>query len=376
MGSTFQPYSKTSGTYTPFNFSYYFCHKFGKQPSTYKTLRVLFKDSVLEKLKKEYTLVHESKVAYLNKDKVEEATTIFGFEGNEILIYLERSKLVDAFGEDTDDEWATNDFARDIKSKALTVMVLYSDKKELEKVLKMLEKHDEEKKNNVNLIVGSPSEGFGLREFHTKLPSKEIDLELNYGKEFLPKHKTIIKRLSQLNDTGLIILNGKPGTGKTTYIKYLTTLIDKRIIFVPPNMAEGITAPSFLPFLLENKNSVLIIEDAEKVVGSRDSNDTNNGVSNILNMTDGILGDCLSIQIIATLNTEREKIDPALLRKGRLIVDHEFKELPEDNVKRLFEKLNIKKENVKPLTLTEIYNHDEEDRNEEKPKKFIGFKAN
>lgn len=376
MEGIFQPYSKTSGTYTPFNFSYYFCHKFGKQPSTYKTMRLLFKDTIIEKLKKEYKLIHEGKVAYLNKDKVEEATTIFGFEGNEIIVYLERSKLVDAFGEDTDEEWATNDFARDVKSKALTVMILYTDKKELNKVVEMLERYNEEKKNNVNLIVGSPSEGFGLREFHTKLPSKEIDLELNYGEEFLAKHKTILKRLGQLNDTGLVVLNGKPGTGKTTYIKYLTTLIDKRIIFVPPNMAEGITAPSFLPFLLENKNSVLIIEDAEKVVGSRDSSETNNGVSNILNMTDGILGDCLNIQIIATLNTEREKIDQALLRKGRLIADHEFKELPEDNVKRLFEKLKIKKEVTKPLTLTEIYNYDEEDREEEKPKKFIGFKVN
>lgn len=375
MDKDFQPYSQTSGTYSPFNFSYYFCYKFKKQPSTFKTLRVLFKDNLIDKLSKDYELIHEGKVAYYNKNKIEEATTCYGFEGKEIIIYLERSKIVDAFGEDTDDEWSTNDYSRDIRSKALTVMILYTDPKELEKVVKMLEKYDEEKKNNVNLIVGSPAEGFGLREFHTKLPSEEIDLELNYGKDFLPKHKIILKRLGKTNDTGLIVLNGKPGTGKTTYIKYLTTLIDKKIIFVPPSMAEGITAPSFLPFLLENKNSVLIIEDAEKVVGCRDSNDTNNGVSNILNMTDGILGDCLNIQIIATLNTDREKIDPALLRKGRLIADHEFKELPEDNVKRLFEKLNIKKE-VKPLTLTEIYNHDEEDRKDDKPKKFIGFKAN
>ena len=92
-----------------------------------------------------------------------------------------------------------------------------------------------------------------------------------------------------------IVISGKAGTGKTTYIKYLTTLLKKKVIFVPPNMTEGITAPNFLPFLMENKNSILVIEDAEKVIGSRESNDTNNGVSNILNMTDGILGDCLNI---------------------------------------------------------------------------------
>jgi len=140
-------------------------------------------------------------------------------------------------------------------------------------------------------------------------------------------------------------------------------------------MAEGITAPNFLPFLLENKNCILVIEDAEKVIGTRESNDTNNGVSNILNMTDGILGDCLNIQIIATLNTTKEKIDPALLRKGRLIADYEFKELPIEKVKKLFEVLKIKEEVKKPLTLTEIYNYEDEENSTEKkdPPRRIGF---
>jgi ATP-dependent 26S proteasome regulatory subunit len=211
-----------------------------------------------------------------------------------------------------------------------------------------------------------------LREFTTKLPCKEVDLELNYGKEFAKKHEIILERLNKQNGSGLVVLNGKPGTGKTTYIKYLTTQIEKRIIFVPPSMAESLTGPNLLPFLMENKNSILIIEDAEKVIGCRESSDTNNSVSNILNMTDGILGDCLSLQVIATLNTPREKIDKALLRKGRLIAEHEFQELSEENVKKLFDKLKIKKEVTKPLTLTEIYNHDEDDQVTE-PKKYIGF---
>lgn len=373
----YQPYTKSSGAYTPFNHSYYFCHKFGKQPHTYKPLRILYKDSIVGKLEKEYDLIFKCTAAYPNKDKYEEAASVYAFEGPEIIIYLERAKLLDSVDELVDDEYTASDVSRDIKSKALTVYILYTQEKELEKVINMLERHEEEKKNNVNLIIGTPGEGYTLREFTTKLPAKEIDLELNYGQDFVKKHKTILNRLSQTNGSGLVVLNGKPGTGKTTYIKYLTTLINKRIIFVPPTMAEGLTGPHLLPFLLENKNSILIIEDAEKVIGCRESSDTNNSVSNILNMTDGILGDCLSLQVIATLNTPRDKIDKALLRKGRLIAEHEFKELPEDNVKRLFEKLKVKKEVTKPLTLTEIYNHQEDDvAASDEPKKFIGFQTN
>ena len=334
---------------------------------------MVYKDSIIKKLEKEYKLIHKHLVAYPNKNKIEQSVSVYGFEGDEILIYLERSKLLESFEEVADDEFASSDVSRDVKSNAVNVYILYTNEKEFEKVIGMLERQETEKKNNINLIVGAPGEGYTLREFSTKLPSKEIDLELNYGKEFVKKHQTIIERLNQQNGSGLVVLNGKPGTGKTTYIKFLTTQIDKRIIFVPPSMAESLTGPNLLPFLMENKNSILIIEDAEKVIGCRESSETNNSVSNILNMTDGILGDCLSLQVIATLNTPREKIDKALLRKGRLIAEHEFKELPEENVKRLFEKLKIKKDVTKPLTLTEIYNHDEDDQVTE-PKKYIGFK--
>ena len=76
--------------------------------------------------------------------------------------------------------------------------------------------------------------------------------------------------------------------------------------------------------MMKYPDSVLIIEDAEKVVRNRNGNGNETAVSNLLNLSDGILGDCLKTQIVATFNTERQLIDKALLRKGRLIAEYKF----------------------------------------------------
>jgi len=373
----YQPYAQSNSTYNPFNYMYYYCWKFGIQPNLCKSIKLVYKIDCIEKLEKNFSRVFETTVTYKNKKSIKNVPTYWVFEGNETLIMVERSRLLNT-GETTEelnyDDDFYSDYSRDINSNTVSVNILYNKKSQLEHALEFFEPLDEKNKSNIFLITGSHSEGFYLRDFAVKLYDEEIDLELNYGKDFTKKHKTIVDRLNTLNDTGLVVLNGKPGTGKTTYIKYLTTLVDKKVIFVPPVMAEGVTAPNFLPFLLDNKNSILVIEDAEKVIGSREASDTNNGVSNILNMTDGILGDCLNIQIVATLNVPREKIDQALLRRGRLIAEHEFKELPEDNVKRIFKKLKVTKEKYEPMILTDIYNFtDEENKAEEKKQKRIGF---
>lgn len=184
-----------------------------------------------------------------------------------------------------------------------------------------------------------------------------MDLELNYGNEFKKIHKVIVERLNKSYDKGIILLHGDPGTGKTSYIKHLTSLVkEKDILFIPPSMAEMLSEPNIIPFLMDHKNSILIIEDAERVISDREGNGSPAGVSNILNLTDGILGDCLNIQVIATFNMKREKIDQALLRKGRLIAEHKFEKLSTEDTNRLLK--SLKKDFIveEGMVLADIYN--------------------
>jgi len=213
-------------------------------------------------------------------------------------------------------------------------------------------------KFNINIISKIHGE-FVTQGYDLKVD--EIDLGMNYGKDFLKIHNLISERLNTPNSKGLVLLHGEPGTGKTTYIKYLSKIVsDKEIIFIPPSLSEFLMDPSMISFLMDYKNSILIIEDAEKVISDRESNGSVSGVSNILNLTDGILSDCLSIQVIATFNMKKEKIDKALLRKGRLIAEHKFDYLNVEDANNLLKYLNKDTTVTEPMTLAQIYNIDVE----------------
>ena len=98
-----------------------------------------------------------------------------------------------------------------------------------------------------------------------------------------------------------------------------------------------------------------------------------NGVSNILNITDGILSDILNIQIVATFNMDKAKIDSALLRKGRLIAEHKFDALGVEDANNLLKHLGKDADATKPVTLTEIYNVEEAEYKSEDKYSPIGF---
>ena len=239
----------------------------------------------------------------------------------------------------------------------------------VEKIIGLGKKRKHES-NNIALVIQTPR-GYDTTSF--ELPEQKLDIELGYGKGFKPIHDKIINTLNQKNGKGLVLLHGTPGTGKTHYLKYIASKIkDKRVLFIPPYLADFITSPEMTPFLIQNSNSILFIEDAERVITDRNAGGAN-GVSNILNITDGILSDILKIQIVATFNMDKAKIDSALLTKGRLIAEHKFDALPIEDANNLLKHLGKDYVTNKPMTLTEIYNVEEAEYKSEEKYSPIGF---
>ncbi|CAF3861424.1 unnamed protein product [Adineta steineri] len=112
---------------------------------------------------------------------------------------------------------------------------------------------------------------------------------------------------------------------------------------------------------MQYPDSILIIEDAENIIKDRnESSFPSQAVANLLNLSDGLLGDAMHQQIVATFNCDLTTIDPALLRKGRLIANYEFNKLDLENSKILSEKLGFGTKNItEPMTLAEIYNQND-----------------
>ena len=102
-----------------------------------------------------------------------------------------------------------------------------------------------------------------------EIKKTKLDLNLFYEDDFKEVDDVIQKRLKQKNDKGIVLLHGLPGTGKTTYLRYLIGKIKKRVLFLSPNVAGNLMNPDFIDLLIDNPNTVLIIEDAENIIMDR-----------------------------------------------------------------------------------------------------------
>lgn len=227
------------------------------------------------------------------------------------------------------------------------------------------------KTNEICLMVPS-SEGIKTKAVKIKKP--KLELKTNYNDDVIEMHKAVVKKLRTKNASGLFLFYGPPGTGKSTYIKFLIHHLNKNVIFMSPRIACNLDAPELMNFLLYHKNSVIVIEDAEELIATRDA-DRNSTISTLLNLTDGLLGECLHIQIIATFNTQLKNIDNALLRKGRLQGMYEFKDLTVTKAQELSDSLGYKNKITQPMSLANIYNQNEQQYDFNK-RVAIGFRTN
>ena len=245
-----------------------------------------------------------------------------------------------------------------------------------------------------------------------------IDVKKNYMPD-LPDER--IKEKLMENRGGIMIFHGEPGTGKSSYIKHLMeTMTDATFVIIDPATIQ-LASEGFKNYLITStlsksmndciqENAVIsvsgaslkkakyiggecdatvseekskddkftptiyILEDAEKLLLKRNESTNPVNLSNILNITDGIIGDLVKAKFICTFNCSLSEIDTAILRKGRLLQKYQFEPLSGDTLKNLAKELGIPEEDLpKSATLADLYGWSDKNGLETKKKSSIGF---
>ena len=304
-------------------------------------------------MERDFGVMPENVILNEHYDKKNEA-----FKLKNLLFIVDKNLLVSCYSCSLDETYS--------------VTMLYSptdtDEKLLNKMIKVVAENQVVQSDSEIGIVGQNQHGLYIRFFKVNVPL--IDVQKYYNDDFAEIHNKVVDKLNS-QYKGVVLFHGKPGTGKTTYIRHLSSLVKKRMIFVTQEMAIKVASPDFLTLLMDYPDSILIMEDAENIIKDRNSNQSS-PVANILNISDGLLSDCLNLQVICTFNTDIRSIDKALLRKGRIITDYEFKALTVKKANALSSINGFNVEFKNDATLAEIFNSGDEDHSAPERKK-VGF---
>jgi hypothetical protein len=235
--------------------------------------------------------------------------------------------------------------------------------------MKRFKQRQRRKPLEINLVT-SGRNGLELRGLEIK--RTQLDLDLYYEDDFKEVNEVICKRLSTSKDKGLVLLHGLPGTGKTTYLRYMIGKIKKKVLFLSPGVAKDIMSPDFVQLMVNNPDSVIIIEDAENIIMDR-RHSPQSSVSSLLNIADGLMADFLNVQIVCTFNSPLTMVDTALMRQGRLIAKYEFGKLGVVKAQQLSTYFGFDTQITAPMTVAELA-HQQEVKYEPKQVEVMGFR--
>jgi AAA+ ATPase superfamily predicted ATPase len=179
-----------------------------------------------------------------------------------------------------------------------------------------------------------------LERVETKI---DLDVvELFYNNRTMKDVNKLVKKIKK-SQTGISILYGERGTGKTSIIHYLANKLDRIVIFVPNNMLEStINNPDFRKFIKKYNKVLLVLDDCEMSFNEYFVK-SNFIVNNLLQLVDGFLSDSVDLSIVTIFNVEdSEEIDHNLLNSNNLIDIIHFDELSEAESNELSDHLGDK----------------------------------
>lgn len=146
------------------------------------------------------------------------------------------------------------------------------------------------------------------------LPSLNTRIVSELYPDITPGPQQYIKNYLD-SDASILLMAGPPGTGKTTLLRHMIKdhNLGAHVIYDETLMSND---NIFQNFLFESSGDLMIIEDADAILSSRE-HDQNKLMARFLNVSDGLIKLPNKKLVFTTNVTDFGKVDPAIIRPGR-----------------------------------------------------------
>jgi hypothetical protein len=191
----------------------------------------------------------------------------------------------------------------------------------------------------------------------------------------------------------LILWYGPPGTGKTYALRALGWewrdwcelhyVIDPEVFF-------GQRADYMIDVLLDEdellldrgevadirpKWRLLVLEDTGELLAADAKHTTGQGLSRLLNLVDGMVGQGLRVLVLVTTNEPLRRLHPAVARPGRCAARIEFEPFDEAEAAAWLATRGVRTEGAGALTLAHLFARLHGYESESEPERAVGFGA-